>query len=142
MKRTVAMTTLWIATAVLAAGGATTALAAGSGSSGTKVLTRTEVAARLKSPPVAQTKITTANPNVLGAKPVDGKEFGVKVNGGTIFLTCHGDYPAKYRVVASPGWTATIQRVLDPKLNDRVLGMFTTAKKDFMNVAEVGCAGH
>jgi hypothetical protein len=106
MKKTMAMTTLWIATAVVAAGGATTALATSSGSSGAKVLSQSDVRTKLATES-APPRFTL--PAVEAAK--SGKEWAIEVqDAGTVFVRCKGNTLTTYRTVANPGYTGEASR--------------------------------
>ncbi|ADB34791.1 hypothetical protein Kfla_5787 [Kribbella flavida DSM 17836] len=103
MRRTIALTTLWVATAAVAAGGATISLAS-TGSSGTEVLSRSAVDARLAA---AQSKVGTS----AGSGPVKGRTPNAPVNRrldlpeATVTWKCVGEQTF-LTVVTKPGYRA------------------------------------
>lgn len=109
MKRTMAMTTLWIAAAAVVAGGATTALATTGGSPGAKVLTQSDVRTEL----AKQSKpANTVLRGGAGTVQDNGGEWAIKLKVGTVYLRCKGDRVTTFRVVGKPGYQASIDRLI------------------------------
>jgi hypothetical protein len=105
-----AMTTLWIATAAVVAGGGTTALATSGGSQGAKVLSQSEVRAELAAQ--QQKPADTVLRGAVGTIKHDGHEWAIKLNVGTVYLRCKGDQVTTFRAVGNPGYLAAIERVV------------------------------
>lgn len=111
MKRTMTMTTVWIAAAAVVAGGATTALATSGGSPGANVLTQAQVRTEL----AKQQKPADTRLKVTGkATQQAGGEWAIKLDVGTIYVRCEGgrkvDQVTTYRAVAKSGYQVSIER--------------------------------
>jgi hypothetical protein len=107
MKRTMAMTTLWIAAAAVVAGGATTALATSGGSPGADVLTQAQVRTELAKQQKPTDTVLRMGTAVV--RPV-GDEWAIQLKVGTVYLRCRGDQVTTFRAVGDAGYKASIER--------------------------------
>ncbi|TDU87762.1 hypothetical protein EV138_1290 [Kribbella voronezhensis] len=121
MKRTMAMTTLWIATAAVVAGGTTTALATSGGSPGAKVLTQSDVRAELAKNPQPTSPALPDTRGALGVHVVpraltraqySGGEWTVDSVAGTVYLRCGGNRVTDFRAVAKPEYQVRIEQAV------------------------------
>jgi len=105
MRTRTLLTTAWMATAALAAGGATTALAVAGGGPGSTVLSRSDVQARLAGAGPARPLPGSAT--VAGPTSGPGAETSLVASGGTLVVRCHANKVTGFRVVPKPGWSVT-----------------------------------
>jgi hypothetical protein len=148
MKKTVAITSLWIAGAVVAAGGATTAVAMSGGTTGTTVLSQTEVQSKLAAAgtPSATATRPSAGPRLQFPSDASIRLSLLPSSWATAIFSCKADQiVVDVQVLPKGGWRQvgklekkTIR--VDGKLRSAVVATFA-AKSQPDTVAAYFCVG-
>ncbi|MFC0622537.1 hypothetical protein [Kribbella deserti] len=97
--KTTQLVTLWIAAALMVAGGATTAVAVAGGENGTTVLTSADITKRLA---------TSASPAAPPRKAAVGTWTLIESPMATIKLRCDKSVVTDYRAIVKSGWSRSV----------------------------------
>lgn len=115
MKKTLLMTSMWIAAGAVATGGTTAAMALAGGNSESAVLSQADVRARADAAGPAAPAAT--------AKPKPGKDTTLVYPPAVVVVRCHRSAVTSFRVIPKTGWVVGDARITPLPTAKREIGL-------------------